>query len=354
MGDRETAVDATTVEANRIANWSGKRVLITGGTGFIGGAMVGRMLTLGSQVFVPTLDGEVVEAHPRLRDWGCDLRDRGRTESILAEAEPDVVFHLAAFTQVTEAARAPAYTFAVNAQGTLNLLESMRTMGLRPKIVIASSDKAVGALGMTLDAKHPLTMRPSHPYDMSKATADLIALCYADFYGLDIQSVRTANVYGPGDDHLRRIVPGTMWSILNGQRPVLRSDGTPVREYLYITDAVEAYLRTAEADHPGWRAVLCPGDRIAVLPLVRMILEACNSDLEPIMPGDLYSRLVQPFDETQEINIDPNALDASIGSWERVGLAVGLNRTLAWMRLWKTMADEDEDQWRAALYEPGI
>lgn len=352
MGERETALDETAIEASRIMRWSGKRVFITGGTGFIGAGMVGRMLTLGCDVFVPTVEGEGLEAHPRLSGWMCDLRDRERLAGVLAEAQPDAVFHFAAFTQVTEAAASPAYTFAVNAQGTLNLLETIRTMGLRPTIVIASSDKAVGGLGTMLDPRYPLNMRPSHPYDMSKATADLIALCYSDFYGLDIQSVRTANVYGPGDDHLRRIVPGTFWSVLNGRRPVLRSDGTPVREYLYITDAIEAYLRTAEADHIGWRAILCPGERIAVLPLVRMILELCGSDLEPIIPGAETGHY-PPFDETQEIRIAPQAQAETIGIWERVPLADGLKRTLAWMKLWKKMADDDEDQWKAgAFYEP--
>lgn len=344
-------MDETSVEAGRIVGWSGKRVLITGGTGFIGSALVGRMLTLGAQVTVPTFDGDVDDNHPRLDPIPCDLRDRERVQGLLAQAEPDVVFHLAAFTQVTEAAHSPAYTFAVNAQGTLNLLECIRTMDLHPRIVIASSDKAVGDLGDVLQADRPLQMRPSHPYDMSKAVADLVSVCYSDFYGLDIQTVRTANVYGPGDIHLRRIIPGTIWSILNGQRPVLRSDGTPVREYIYITDAVEVYLRAAEAEVPTWRAILCPGDRIAVMPLVRMILDVCGSDLEPIKPTDLYTRLAQPFVETQEIRIDPWALDASVGSFERVNLADGIKRTLSWMRLWKKMADEDEDVWRGEVFD---
>jgi CDP-glucose 4,6-dehydratase len=343
MADGQSPMDATAGEA-RILEWGNRRVLVTGGAGFIGSALVGRLLNLGAEVWVPTFDEELGEPHPRLTEIYCDLRDRERVHAVLAEAEPDVVFHLAAVTQVTEAARMPIYAFDVNAVGTLNLLEAIRTMGMRPRIVIASSDKALGDIDLEIVASEPLVMRPSHPYDMTKAAADLIALSYADFYGLEVQSVRTANVYGPGDMHLRRIIPGTMWSVLNGHRPVLRSDGTPVREYLYVTDAVEVYLRAAESSAGAWRAVLCPGDRIAVLPLVRMILELCGSDLEPMIAAE-------GFHETQEIRIDPLALEASVGDLKRVALADGLGRTLRWMRAWKQVSEEDADAWNAGAYD---
>jgi CDP-glucose 4,6-dehydratase len=217
-------------------------------------------------------------------------------------------------------------------------------MGFQPRIVIASSDKALGDIDLEIVASEPLVLRPSHPYDMTKAAADLIALSYADFYGLEVQSVRTANVYGPGDMHLRRIIPGTMWSVLHGHRPVLRSNGTPVREYLYITDAIEVYLRAAEESVGAWRAVLCPGDRIAVLPLVKMILELCGSDLEPLIASEA-------FHETQEIRIDPLALEASVGGLTRVTLDDGLRRTLEWMRAWKQVSDEDGEAWSAEAFD---
>jgi CDP-glucose 4,6-dehydratase len=239
---------------------------------------------------------------------------------------------LAALTQVTEVARMPASGYGTNVMGLVNLLEEMRVQGfaLDAKVVVASSDKALGDAG-----------RIKHPYDASKAAADLVAQSYADFYGFDVRILRTANVYGPGDRHLKRIIPSTIWSVIQGQRPMLRSDGTPVREYLYVDDAVEAYLRAAE----NWRRFLHPivvaGERMSVIDLVNLILELTESDFKPIFPNFTET----PYQETQNILLDPFAATKDLGEWTRTDLVHGLMQAIEWMRALRENGTRQELEW---------
>jgi CDP-glucose 4,6-dehydratase len=319
---------ALEIDGPRSVVWAGRRVFVTGATGFIGMRLVSQLLKMGALVY-----GFVMERlwplppHPALWQLEGDIRNRRDIEAALAIAEPELVFHLAALTQVTEVARMPAAGYATNVMGLVNLLEEMRVQGLDVKVIVASSDKALGDAG-----------RIKHPYDASKAAADLVAQSYADFYGFDVRILRTANVYGPGDRHLKRIIPSTIWSILQGQRPMLRSDGTPVREYLYIDDAVEAYLRAAE----NWRRFLHPivvaGERMNVIDLVRLILELTDSDLKPFF-------METPYQETQNILLDPQATTRDLGAWTRTDLVHGLMQTIEWMRALRQNGTRQELEW---------
>ncbi len=174
-----------------------------------------------------------------------DVRDRDVLERAIGEYETDTVFHLAAQTIVGIANRNPISTFESNIQGTWNLLEACRrSPGVR-SIVVASSDKAYGdqeILPYTEDT--PLAGR--HPYDVSKSCADLIAQAYAHTYGLPVAITRCGNFYGGGDLNWNRIVPGTIRSVLRGERPVIRSDGQFIRDYFYVEDGAAAYMLLAE------------------------------------------------------------------------------------------------------------
>lgn len=321
---------ALEIDQSRAFAWSGRRVLVTGATGFIGVRLVGQLLRMGALVYPFVFDRLwSLPHHPALFQLEGDLRDRRDVEAALAIAEPELVFHLAALTQVTEVARMPAAGYATNVMGLVNLLEEMRVQQTEAKVIVASSDKALGDRG-----------RAIHPYDASKAAADLVAQSYADFYRFDVRILRTANVYGPGDRHLRRIIPSTIWSVIQGQRPVLRSDGTPIREYLYIDDAVEAYLRAAETPRDIKQPIVVAGERMSVIDLVRLILELTDSDLKPVFPAS-----DAPYRETQNILLDPAACARDLGDWTRTELVNGLTQTIEWMRQLRQHGTEQELEW---------
>jgi CDP-glucose 4,6-dehydratase len=181
----------------------------------------------------------------RVRVVRGDVRDQALLERCMGEYEIDTVFHLAAQTIVGIANRNPVSTFESNIQGTWALLEAARRSPAVKQIVVASSDKAYGAQeNLPYDEGTPLEGR--HPYDVSKSCADLIAQAYANSYGLPVSITRCGNFYGGGDLNWNRIVPGTIRSLLKGERPVIRSDGQFVRDYFYVEDGAAAYMQLAE------------------------------------------------------------------------------------------------------------
>ena len=179
---------------------------------------------------------------------GCTLveADLDSLGPVLREHQPHTVFHLGAQTQVGEANRSPLGTWETNIRGTYLLLEAVRETDPATRVVVASSDKAYGA-HKELPYREDFALQASYPYDVSKAAADLIARSYATTYGLPVAVTRLANVYGPGDVNWSRLVPDTARALVRGERPVIRSDGTPERDYLYVEDAVDAYLAVAES-----------------------------------------------------------------------------------------------------------
>src|SRR5258708_15046053 len=166
-------------------------------------------------------------------------------ERVVREYEVDSVFHLDAQTIVGIANRNPVSTLQTNVGGTWSILEACRRSPLVKNIVVASSDKAYGDTEGRYGEDTPL--RGQHPYDVSKSDADLIAQAYAVTYKLPVTITRCGNFYGGGDLNWNRIVPGTIRSVLRGQRPVIRSDGSPVRDYFYVEDGAAAYITLAEA-----------------------------------------------------------------------------------------------------------
>ena len=174
-----------------------------------------------------------------------DVRDRECLERILAEHEIDTVFHLAAQAIVSIANRSPIETFETNISGTWRLLEACRRTPTVKQIVVASSDKAYGDQ-QNLPYHEKMPLAGVHPYDVSKSCADLLASSYASTYEMPVAITRCANLFGGGDLNFNRIVPGTIRHVVRGERPVIRSDGSFIRDYLYVEDAVSAYLALAE------------------------------------------------------------------------------------------------------------
>jgi len=231
--------------------WQDRRVLVTGCTGLVGAWTVRALLEGGAHV-VGLVRDQVAGSEltrgglfDRIDVVHGPLEDERLLERAFNEYEIRTVFHLAAQTIVGTALRSPLSTFESNIKGTWCLLEAARRCPKPPDVVVASSDKAYGdqkQLPYTEDA--PLLGR--HPYDVSKACSDMLATTYAATYKLPVCVTRCGNFYGGGDLNWNRLIPGTIRSIIRGQRPVLRSDGTLIRDYFYVKDGARAYLHLAE------------------------------------------------------------------------------------------------------------
>jgi CDP-glucose 4,6-dehydratase len=232
--------------------WKDRPVFVTGCTGLLGSWLVRALVERGASVvglvrdWVPQSELTASRLVDRIQVVRGDVRDRDTLERALGEFEVEAVFHLAAQTIVGVANANPVSTLDTNVRGTWSLLEACRRSPRVRQIVVASSDKAYGAHEkLPYDEDAPLQGR--HPYDVSKSCADLITRSYAATYGLPVCVTRCGNLYGGGDLNWNRLVPGTIRSALANRSPVIRSDGTFVRDYFYVEDAALAYLALAEA-----------------------------------------------------------------------------------------------------------
>ena len=259
----------------------------------------------------------------------ADLTDHDALVRVLNEHEVTEVFHLAAQAVVSKANRSPLGSWEANVRGTYTLLEACRTLGTVRRLVVASSDKAYG--DARLPYREDFALQPRHPYDVSKACADLIARSYAQSYGLPVAVTRLANVYGPGDLNWSRIVPDSARALARGERPVIRSDGTAERDYIYVEDAVEAYLAVAASlDRPelsgrAWNAGW--GRPVSVLDLVRTLIDVSGVDVEPDIQGE-----GTPAGEISRQFLDATAIREELGWEPRWELERGLRATWEWYR----------------------
>jgi CDP-glucose 4,6-dehydratase len=231
--------------------WRDRPTLVTGATGLVGSQLVQRLHAAKASVhalvrdWVPCCEAVRSRVLEQINVVRGDVRDQALLERVLGEFEIDTVIHLAAQTIVGIANRNPISTFESNIQGTWGLLEACRRSPKVRHIILASSDKAYGDQEqLPYDEATPLQGR--HPYDVSKSCADLIAQTYATTYGSPVAITRCGNFYGGGDLNWNRIIPGTIRSILRGERPVIRSDGLFTRDYFYVEDGAAAYMHLAE------------------------------------------------------------------------------------------------------------
>jgi CDP-glucose 4,6-dehydratase len=271
--------------------WLDRPTFVTGASGLVGGWLAKCLVAAGADVvclvrdWVPQsalLRAPMLE---RVRLVRGDVCDQALLERALGDYEIDTVIHLAAQTTVPVANRNPGSTFETNIAGTWTLLEACRRSPKVRQVVMASSDKAYGDQArLPYDEATPLQGR--HPYDVSKSCADLISQAYAQTYGLPVAITRCGNFYGGGDLNWNRIVPGTIRSVLRGQRPIIRSDGTFVRDYFYVEDGAVAYMLLAEqlAAQPELRGEAFNFSnelQLTVMELVQQILTRMESGLVP-------------------------------------------------------------------------
>jgi CDP-glucose 4,6-dehydratase len=232
----------------------GKNVFVTGATGIVGYWLTSHLYQLGAEVtiymrdFVPKSSLIKSTIFSKVNVVTGHLEDYLNIKRALNEYEVDTVFHLGAQTIVETANRSPLATFNSNVRGTWNVLEACRNSILVKNIVVASSDKAYGS-NDELPYTEDMPLAGEHPYDVSKSCSDLIAQSYSKTYGMPIGVARCGNIYGGNDLNFNRIVPGTIKSLLHNQRPIIRSDGTFKRDYIYVNDVVDSYITIAENLH---------------------------------------------------------------------------------------------------------
>lgn len=318
------------------SEWNNRRVFVTGATGMVGSWLVRRLVDQGASVVVLVRDHD--PQSELLRSGTIDrcsvvdgrLEDPGDVERAINEHEVDTVFHLGAQTIVGTALRNPVPTFEANIRGTYLLLDACRVhRGLVKRVLVASSDKAYGD-SKILPYTEDMPLHGRHPYDVSKSCTDLLALSYAHTYGLPVAVARCGNIYGGGDLNWSRIVPGTIRSALRGERPILRSNGTLIRDYLHVDDVVDAYLDLADrVDDDGVRGEgfnFSPGQGLTVLEITRAVLQAMGrTDLEPVI-------LDRAAGEIKEQILDSSLARERLGWTTKLDLAAGLAKTADWYR----------------------
>ena len=321
------------LHASTPSEWLDARVFVTGATGLIGSWLVQRLLAAGAEVVclmrdsVPRAELIASGAIDRCVVVRGDVNDQALLERALGEYEVSTVFHLAAQTVVGVANRNPVGTFESNIAGTWSLLEACRRSPLVSSIVVASSDKAYGDQP-TLPYHEDTPLQGRHPYDVSKSCADLIASSYAHTYNLPVSITRCGNFFGGGDLNWNRLVPGVIRDVLRGRSPVLRSDGTNIRDYLYVEDGAAAYMLLAEklrhdnalrgrafnisADH------VMSGRELAER-LVRAMGSTLSLDIRATATGEISEQRLDATRARRELQWKPEfSLDAA------------LLRTIAW------------------------
>lgn len=314
--------------------WRDRTTLVTGATGLQGSWLTRALLAVEADVVVVIRDwspqSELCRSGlvERVRVVRGDVRNLGLLERALGEYEIDTVFHLAAQTIVPIANRNPDSTFESNIRGTWKLLEACRRSPTVRQIILASSDKAYGHQA-SLPYHEEFSLRGRYPYDVSKVCADLLAQGYAETYHLPVVITRCGNLYGGGDLNWNRLIPGTIRSLLREERPVIRSDGSPTRDYFYVEDGASAYLHLAEqlaSDRSlsGEAFNLSNESPRRVSEIVQQILELMGRpDLEPITQNQLSNEIPHQY-------LDASKARKQLGWEPQFPLEEGLRRTIAW------------------------
>ena len=338
MGQRKRTVES--VEIVKVQGsatyWSGKRVLVTGASGMVGSWLTQWLAGSGAYTvaFIADTDpqSELVRSGTinKVSVVNGRLENYDDVERAINNHEVDSIFHLGAQPIVGAADRAPRHTFESNIQGTWNLLDACRVLSpLVKRIVVASSDKAYGTQPI-LPYTEDMSMNGDHPYEVSKSCTDLISTTYARTYGTPVTIARCGNIYGGGDLNWNRIVPGTFRSLLRGEQPVLRSDGTFVRDYLHVDDIVSAYLTLGEqTDKPefaGQGFNFSDESPLTVMQIYKAICEAAGwKDTEPLILNAASS-------EIQDQYLDSMKAHNVLGWRASVTLEDGLKRSFDWYR----------------------
>lgn len=331
----------------------GKRVLITGAAGFIGTALGRILVSLGAEVFGVDIRCKSTANEPGVMCFQCDVREVQALTDVFLSYRPEVVFHLAAQTEVLASYALPGLTYSTNVTGTINILELCRRNYVKA-VLLASTDKAYG----DVRARHwtgkmyafreddELTSPCPDPYSSSKRLADLLAQDYARNLGLPLSIVRACNTYGPGQRNETTLITGTVMRILRGQPPSIHEGCEDVvREWMYIDDLVAAYVLLADR-MLNRSSLLCTDHGSSPDPVVynvgtgerksaKMVVEG----IKPLLPtvGASYSptkTLATGVKQIGDQMLDSSLFNSVFPGWgvEVTNLHHGLAKTVEWYR----------------------
>lgn len=314
--------------------WSNKRVLVTGATGMVGSWLTRWLVDAGAYTVALISDtdpqSELIRSGyiNRIAVMNGRLENYEDVERAINNQEVDSIFHLGAQPIVGAADRSPRHTFESNIQGTWNLLDAVRVLdGLVERVIVASSDKAYGTQPV-LPYTEDMSLNGDHPYEVSKSCTDLISTTYARTYGTPVTIARCGNIYGGGDLNWNRIVPGTFRSLIRGEQPVLRSDGTFIRDYLHVDDIVSAYLllgeRTDQPELAGEGFNFSDESPLTVMEIYRAICDVAGA------PDATPKILNAAAGEIKDQYLDSTKAHDVLGWNATVSLKEGLARSFDW------------------------
>lgn len=317
--------------------WNNRTAFVTGATGFVGSHIARLLVEQGARVVCLQRDAvksnslDLFDLRRRVTVVTGSIEDHSLMERILAEYEIESVFHLAAQAIVGAANRSPLSTFEANIRGTYFLLEACRRTETVKRVVVASSDKAYGSHD-DLPYQEDYPLLGLFPYDASKACTDILARSFAHTYGVPVAVSRFANIYGPGDMNLSRIIPGTILSVFRNEAPIIRSDGTPVREFVYVDDVARGYLLLAEkiADTAGEAFNFGADNPVNMLDLVNQIIRLAGKESE-LKPTVLLDHKIEREIDAQYLSADK--AENRLGWRAEISLEDGLQRTIDWYRV---------------------
>lgn len=321
-------------QQSSIAYWSDKRVLVTGASGMVGSWLTRWLAESGAYTvaFIADTDpqSELLRSGTinKVNVVNGRLENYDDIERAINNHEVDSIFHLGAQPIVGAADRAPRHTFESNIQGTWNLLDACRTLTpLVKRIVVASSDKAYGTQPV-LPYTEDMSMNGDHPYEVSKSCTDLISTTYARTYGTPVTIARCGNIYGGGDLNWNRIVPGTFRSLLRGEQPILRSDGTFIRDYLHVDDIVSAYLSLGEqTDKPEFAGQGFNFSDESPLTVMQIFSAICEAAGQPNVKPNILNAASS---EIKDQYLDSTKAHEILGWKASVSLQDGLKKSFTW------------------------
>tara|TARA_Y100000310_G_scaffold262419_1_gene272079 strand:- start:3741 stop:4715 length:975 start_codon:yes stop_codon:yes gene_type:complete len=315
-------------------SWKNTNVLVTGADGFIGSHIAKALVEKGARVVTiardikKTNNMDILDLKDKIDIVRGDIINLEDCERAINEYDIEFCFHIAAQAIVGPANRSPLSTFGSNIKGTWNILETCRTSKTIKGIIIASSDKAYGQ-----QKKLPYTedspLNGYFPYDASKACAEIIARSYFMTYNLPLAITRNANTYGPADMNMSRIIPDVITRLVKDEQPIIRSDGNPERDYLYIKDSVNAYLILAENLHRkevvGQAFNFGTGKPISVLDLYKKMIKIVGKDVKPKILGQAKNEIDRQY-------LDSSKAKKVLGWEPEYDIDSGLKETIEWYK----------------------
>jgi CDP-glucose 4,6-dehydratase len=317
--------------------WNKKNVLVTGISGFLAPHIAEKLLNLGANVIGSVHDnkkidyGKITGLYENITLAQADINDLTRLEEIVANYEIDYIFHCAANSIVRQCATNPVGCFQTNIIGTMNILEAARRVGGVKGIACMESDKSYGSFDPEdLPYKEGQAIKPTNVYEVSKACSGLIAEAYSNNFNLPVFTIRAANLYGPGDFNMSRLIPGSIMRLFFSERPVLYSGVSDyIREFLYVEDAAESLIKLMEKIDITKSNIfnLGSGEIYKIEDIIKFICKKIDHKIEPIIVEKNNQ-----FKEIEQQYLDIEKVKNTLDNYKTISLDEGLDRTIEWYR----------------------